>query len=133
MTYSKDLKTKILKCIKLKEFSDTEIIRIFNINRMTFYRWKNQFKNNSSKNSHRKLKINNSIKNYIKKYVTAKVNFNYRKLIKNIETKYEITISKSIIYKVLKDDKIKKKKLYTKQILSKKEKLEEQKKTLKKQ
>jgi transposase len=133
MTYSKDLKTKILKCIKLKEFSDTEIIRIFNINRMTFYRWKNQFKNNSSKNSHRKLKINNSIKNYIKKYVITKVNFNYKKLIKNIEMKYKITISKSIIYKVLEDNKIKKKKLYTKQFLSKKEKLEEQKKTLKMQ
>lgn len=41
MTYSNDLKIKIIGCIKLKKYKDIEIMEIFSISKDTFYKIKN--------------------------------------------------------------------------------------------
>lgn len=132
MTYSNDLKKKILKCILSKKYTDTQIMNIFEISRKTFYKFKKLSKlkgydkNNILRNSRRKSKITNPIKTYIKKYVLCKIIFNYKKLIANIKMKYNMLISKSIIYKILSDAKIKKKKIYKKTNPNRKKKRESQ-------
>ena len=42
MTYSNDLRMKILKCISSKKYTDIEIMNIFEISRTTFYVQKNK-------------------------------------------------------------------------------------------
>ena len=55
MTYSNDLKLKIQECIKSKKYTNAEIMKIFNISRSTFYKYKNNY---SINNNIRKKKIN---------------------------------------------------------------------------
>lgn len=88
---------------------------MFGINKRTFYKIKNEqlliggSKYNYLKKSIRRTKINNQVKTYIKSYVTSNINFDYKKLIMLVNKNYNIVISKSTIYNILKDDKIKKK------------------------
>lgn len=116
MTYSSDLKLKIMGFIKSKKFNDTEIINMFKINRNTFYKIKNDYKLRGGskylflKSHKRNTKITNSIKNFIAKYVTTKINFNYKNLILKIHKIYNVSISKTSIYRILKNHKITKKK-----------------------
>lgn len=116
MTYSNDLKMKIIKCIRSKKYTNTELIKIFNINKKTFYKIKRESFSGSKyrplKNLKRNTKINGLIKSYIKSYVTTKINFNYKKLITLIYRNYNTSISKTTIYKILSDSKIKKKHYY---------------------
>ena len=116
MTYSNDLKNKIIKCIRLKKYSNTYLIKLFNINKRTFYKIKKECLNGSKyiplKKSIRNTKINGKIRSYIKSYVLSKINFNYKTLIALINKKYNISISKTTIYKILSDSKIKKKRLF---------------------
>lgn len=117
MTYSYDLKMKILGFIKSKKFTNLEIINMFKINKKTFYKIKNNLKlRGGSKYSNlksykRKTKITDSIKNFIEKYVITRINFDYKKLITIINKKYNILISKTSIYRILENKKITKKKL----------------------
>ena len=138
MVYSDDLKMKILKIVKLKKFTDTEIINMFRISRDTFYKIKknpkikSHSKYSNPKTHNRKTKITIYIKNFIVKYVTAKVNFDYRKLITIINNKYGVSIGKASIFKILKDKGITKKKILNKQILTNTDTRFEQIKTFKK-
>lgn len=116
MTYSNDLIMKILKCIRDKKMNDSEIIDTFNISRGTFYSIKNA--KGGSKRKTRKTKISRQVKNYIVKYVTTKKIFDHRKLKLRIHKRFNISISKSSIYNVLKSSKITRKKIYNKQILT---------------
>ena len=56
----------------------------------------------NSKRTKRNYKITRPIEKYICGYVLRKVNFNCNKLIYLINKKYDISISKSSIYKILK-------------------------------
>ena len=98
----------------------------------TFYKIKNQINERCLKNSKRITKITNPIKIYIKIYVTRKIIFNYKKLIILIYKNFNVIISKSTIYNILKDSKIKKK-IYVRQILTGNNKRAEQIKFFKKQ
>jgi transposase len=118
MTYSIDLKRRVLQCKKSKRYTDTEIIKIFKISSDTFYKWIKEEQNNKFGSKTRKPKINYNIEKYIIKYVTTRINFKCPKLIRIINTKFNIKISKSSIYNILKKHKIKKKKIIIKQILS---------------
>ena len=60
------------------------------------------------------------MKFYIRAYVIRRVNFNYKKLISLIKKRYNVLISKSLLYKCIKSMNISKKKIrkrfvYTKQ------------------
>ena len=114
MTYSYDLKIKILKCIKLNKYTDGEIMEIFHISKNTFYKIK---KGNFSKSLKRKTKITPLIEKYIINYVLRKSNFYYVKLINLVLKNFNVHISKTTIYRILKKNKIKKKKIYEKLIL----------------
>ena len=139
MTYSNDLKIKIIGVIKSRKFTNIEIMKIFGINKKTFYKIKNDSKlRGGSKYSHlksykRKSKITNSIKNFIIKYVTDKINFNYKKLLCIINKKYNLFISKTSIYRILKNYGVTKKKICNKQILTNFEKRKKQIKLFKEQ
>ena len=104
MTYSNDLKIKIIDCIKLKKYTDTEIINIFNISVPTFYKIKKEmnvrFKYNSKRVT-RKTKITNVTRTYIINYVLRKINFSYTRLIQLVKNKFNIIVSKSTIYNIL--------------------------------
>ena len=122
MTYSEELKAKISNCIKLRKYTDTEIMKIFNISNRTFYKIKKSIHDkptkthsNSKYTRIRKTKITNDIKKYIVNYVTRKINYNYHKLINMVLNKFDTQISKSTIYNILKTNKVKKKKIYKKQ------------------
>ena len=91
---------------------------MLNISKRTFYKLKTESINNSKRTS----KITQKIKFFIVTYVTTKINFDYRVLIKLIHDKFKISISKSTIYNILKNNKIRKKKTYTKMISPNKEK-----------
>ena len=98
MTYSNDLINKIILNIKNKKYTDTEIIKIFNISRKTYYNIKknmNTFKANSKRIIKRKSKITKSIRNYVSNYVLRKVNFDCNKLISLITKKYSIRFKQS--------------------------------------
>ena len=117
MTYSEEIKSKILNCIKLKKYTDAEIIEIFKISNGTYYKIKNGTDSKSTKNRSnskstriRKTKITNEIEKYVIKYVTKRINFNYKKLISLILSKFNIEISKSTIYNILKKTKLRRKK-----------------------
>lgn len=133
MTYSNDLKSKILKKIKEREYSVEEIISIFDISKSTFYKIKYEFDKKPICKSKKETKITPRIKSYIGRYVTRKINFEYEKIISKIKKKFDIEVSKSTIYNVLRIKKIKKKKLYEKLILSNKIKRDEQIKIFKNQ
>ena len=111
MTLSNDLKIRIINCIKMKKYSDTEIKNIFDISKHSFYKLKNESIYGSKKNIKRSTKINGKIRSYIKSYVVTNINFNYKKLIKLVYQRYNVSISKSSIYDILRESKIKKKRL----------------------
>ena len=114
MTYSNDLINKIILNIKNKKYTDSEIIKIFNISRKTFYNIKknmNTCKANSKRITKRKSKITKSVINYVSNYVLRKVNFDCDKLISLINKNYGISLSKFSIYKILRNKNIKKKDL----------------------
>src|SRR5690349_15145464 len=100
MTLSNDLKMRIINCIKMKKYSDTEIINIFCISKYTFYKLKKESTYGSKKNIKRSTKINGKIRSYIKSYVVTNINFNYKKLINLIYQRYNVRISKSSIYNI---------------------------------
>ena len=80
MTYSNDLRMKILKCISSKKYTDIEIMNIFEISRTTFYKFKkiNKLQQNRKynilKNSYINSKISSTIRTFIQKYVLEMIN-----------------------------------------------------------
>ena len=115
MTYSDDLKKRIINCIRSKKYTNAEIIKIFGTTKRTFYKIKNESfmgsKYTPSKKLRRTRKINGKIRSYIRSYVLTNINFNYKKLITLINKNYGCSISKTTIYQILHDSKIKKKRL----------------------
>ena len=77
-------------------------------------------------------KVTPSIRCYIRNYVIRRINFKYKLLIKNIKKKYDVMISKSYIYSLLKQMNIKNKKIYYKLLPKNKQKRNEQIKLFKK-
>lgn len=132
MAYSNDLRLKVIRCIKDNKMTNSEIMSMFNISKKTFYSIKNdktiqgnnkyhyskKNKKTSSKNQKRKSKITILVKKYVVNYVTSRGNFNYNKLIAILYKKFDISISKSSIYKILKDSRITRKKISNKIILT---------------
>lgn len=125
MTYSIDLRNSVLRYLLNKPINITikEIATMFNVNRSTIYRWILLKKNNRLVPLKlRKKKINIRIKFFIRDYVIKKTNFCYKSLLKLLKNKFNLEISKTLLYKTLKELKISRKKIYNKPIYSNKHK-----------
>ena len=82
---------------------------MFNISRGSLYNWIKLFKNDNlcEKKKYNKIsKYDKNVKKYIINYVIKKVNFDYKKLIRMIKSKYKMESSKSAIYVILKENNI---------------------------
>ena len=110
MTYSNDLKKKIIDNIRSKKYTDIEMINFFNISRGTFYKIKKNMDKEIIYRNKRTSKITTTIMTYIKKYVTRNINFNYAKLVQLINKNFNVLVSKTTIYDVLAKKNITKKK-----------------------
>jgi len=86
-----------------------DILDIFKISNGVFYNWIKDYKLGvlGEKKRYTKVsKINNDIQKHICDIVTNNINFHYKEMISAIKLKFNINISKSYIYKILKDNGI---------------------------
>jgi len=87
-----------------------------------FYNWRKLYESNNLNNKikiNKKSKFNENVNEYIKKYAINNVKFNVYKLMGNIKKKFEISISKSMVYVLLRKLNITYKRAYTKTIIDK--------------
>jgi len=109
MTYTIELKNKILECIRSKKLSIKQISEFFNISESCIYNWKNIC---TTIIKPRKTKITQQIKSFVIDHVCNNPNFCYKKLIELIMTTFNTSIKKSKLYNILSKNRIKKKKVY---------------------
>ena len=109
MTYDFNLRNRVVQCKKKKILNTKNTCYVFNINRSSVYRWSKL--NNLTPKRQRVSKIISSAKCYIRNYVVQRINFKYKFLIRNIKKRYNIIISKSHIYNLLKKMNINRKKI----------------------
>lgn len=117
---------KIKKIVKIKS-----IVTIFNISKSSLYNWLKEYNLGilfEKKSYTKKSKYTDEIRNYIKKYVISHKIFNYKKLISLLKRKFNIEVSKSSLYGILKDLKITCKRMKKKMIYGNKSKLKERRK-----
>lgn len=133
MKYNKNFKLRVINCSNERLMTTNKIIQIFDVSNGSIFNWKNKYNANNLDNIKRKSKIKPHIKCYIRLYVINRINFNYKNLIKLIKRKFNLLISKSSIYNILKQMNIRKKKIYQLQILTNKYKRKQQIKIFKKQ
>ncbi|ARF09407.1 HTH and integrase core domain protein [Indivirus ILV1] len=87
-----------------QEKSITEILKIFNISNGTLYSWVNKYTQgilNEKKPYNKKSIVTPEIKCYIRNYIMKHANFYYKNLLKSIKKKYNIQISKSLLYDII--------------------------------
>ena len=104
--------------IKISKLLDT-----YNISNGSLYNWINKVKCNESlikKQYNKKSKYTGAIKCYIRSYVIRNHTFDYRKLLLLIQRKYNVTASKSSIYRILANMTITRKRVRRKLIYKKK-------------
>jgi len=114
MTISCDLKKRILIAHKFKKhkgYSVKHILDMYKISNGSLYNWISKQGSLFTKTI-RRTKITAPIKCYIRAYVIRNVNFNRYKLIKLIKKNYNVLISVSSIYNILKQMNVTKKKIY---------------------
>lgn len=88
------------------EYTINNLLDIFNISNGTLYNWINKNKTNELKEKKKYNKISKytpEIKCYIRSYVLRNKIFDYKKLIKLINKKYNVTAGKTKIYEILKE------------------------------
>ena len=93
-----------------------DIIRLFKISNGTLYNWINKYKrdNLNEKKSYVKIsKYSLEVRNYVKLYVIKYCDFDYKKLIVSIKAKFKIKMSRSMLYSIVKELKITRKKFRT--------------------
>lgn len=129
-------KINVIKCYKSNKYTIKELLSIFNISRGTLYNWVKLYDNNElgEKKKYNKVsKYTNDVKEYICDYVLRKINFDCNKLIRLINKRFGIDSKKSMIYNILKDRKISRKRIKVKTRICKKLELRKKKKELQKQ
>ena len=111
MTYGYELKKLILKLSAMKMMSNKKLSKFTNISRTSIYYWRNG-RYLTITTPKRKSKIIPPIKCYIRSYVLRKINFNRFKLIRLIKKKFNISISKSTLYSIIRKMNLRKKNYY---------------------
>ncbi len=117
--YSHELKKSVVNFYKSNIWSIDNALQIFNVSKSSIYSWIKMDKENllfkdSNVRCDYEKKINNEIEKYIVSHVTKKVNFNKKNIKRYTKRKFNISISKSSIYRVLKKNNITNKKIYKK-------------------
>ena len=91
--------------LKYKQYQPiTEILKIFNISNGTLYNWINKYTQgvlNEKKSYNKKSIVTSEVKCYIRSYILKHANFYYKNLLKLIKKKYNIQISKSLLYDII--------------------------------
>ena len=132
MTYSFDLRIRVINYILVNNISVSKTSEIYNVDKSTIYRWMVLNRAEKLKPLHtRKQKISIQIKFFIRDYVIKRIHFCYKSLLKLLKNKYNLVISKTLLYKTLKQLKISRKKIYKRPLYSNKVKLNRQKRLLK--
>ena len=119
MTYSYELKKLILKLSAMKMMSNKKLSKCTNISRTSIYYWRNG-RYLTITTPKRKSKIIPPIKCYIRSYVLRKINFNRFKLIRLIKKKFNISISKSTLYSIIRKMNLRNKTVYKRNIFTNK-------------
>jgi transposase len=104
----------VVNYYKLKKTPIIELLNIFKISRSSLYNWVKLYNINKlieKKQYLKGSKYTDEIRNYTSNYVIKKVNFDYRKLIKNINNKFKIKSHKSSIYTILQNNNITRKRI----------------------
>jgi len=118
-------KRKVVEFYKKTKLCTIDVLKVFGISNGSLFNWIILYDNNkltSKKHYIKKYsKITPNIKCYIRKYVLKKINFNFKLLIKYIKRHFNIVISKSSIYNILKQFNISSKKIRIKKIYGKKD------------
>ena len=122
--YSLDLKISVIAFYNSDLFTIENCLYIFNISKSTLYNWINLNKQNdlqiiSNKRNNYNSKITNEIQKYIITYVSKRNIFSTKNLRKCISRIFNVNISKSSIYRILKINNITNKKV-TQKIIPKK-------------
>lgn len=124
-------KITVVSYYNLKKTKIKDLISIFNISKGSLYNWLKDYNLGtlSEKKSYTKRsKYTTDMRNYIKKYVIHRKIFNYKKLISQLKRKFNIEMSKSSLYIILKDLKITCKRMKKKMVYGNKLKLKEKRK-----
>ena len=108
MTFSDDLKNKVIECYNSHKYKIKQILEVFQISNGTLFNWINGKLGNLRK---RVSKITQPIKDFINKYIIRCICFNYHTLIKKIKLFFNLSICKSTLFNILKEMKITRKKI----------------------
>ena len=110
-----DIKIAIIKSYEENILNAKEISSLFNVSCRTIYNYVAKYRNNISlenkKYDCRNHKITDKIKIYITNHVLCNIIFNIKDMIKNIKELFNVLISKTSIYNVLKSSSISYKKI----------------------
>lgn len=109
--YSKDLKLSIVKLYDNNYMNMTQIANFYNISRKSIYNWTNNIFIESKKYITTKKKITEQISDFILKYVLNKTLLIMPKLLKKINKNFNVNVSKSSIYNILKNNDVTYKKI----------------------
>ena len=107
MTYDLVFRQKVLNCYNNNLLPIAQLVKVFSISKTTLYNWINQgieIKDRTNKLTEHAIK-------YILSYADKHANFNIKIIIKQIYIKYHISVKKTTIYKILKTNGYKKKKI----------------------
>lgn len=101
--YTTDLKLSVINFYNSDLFTIENCTNIFNISKSSLYNWVNlNFQYTPNVRKPYCSKINNTVQKYIIEYVTKKIVFTIKKLRKCIKNVFNILVSKSSIYRILK-------------------------------
>ena len=112
MTYPKIYKTQIMNINKSNNYKNIDIINILGISKSTYYRYRDNYKFQKWRRS----KITPAIKCFIRAYVILNINFICKQLIYRINSIFNVLISASSVYNILKQLNFTKKKIYYKYV-----------------
>ena len=116
-------RTKVVLCYQSRQYSITEIIRIFDICKSSIYNWVKLYNKGElceKVKYKKKSKYTDEIQKYICEYVIKRTNFDYKKLIQIIKNKFGVICKKSSLYNILKNQNITRKRINIKTNYSKK-------------
>lgn len=115
-----------------KHGEKSTVKKIYNVSNGSLYNWVNKKRFIKEDKDKKPLKYTPEIKCFIRNYVIRRINFDMRKLIKSIKSRYKIDAKKSSIYNIIKKFKITRKRIRSKFIYGNKNKLRKKKQEFKK-
>ncbi len=122
--YSYELKIAIIKFYYSKFWNIKDAVKIFSVSKSCIYEWIKLYKNKLLTKSTNirttyERSINDEIEKYIVIYVEKRINFIHKNLKRCVKRIFNVNISKSSIYRILKKHNFTNKKIHKKYTLTK--------------